>query len=64
LLDTTQGSNDRVEQEQQDVGAVMIEEQPTIASPVALGAHRMQAFQQRHQPVKVLQANDVTLVGC
>jgi hypothetical protein len=48
-----QRGDDRVEQKQQDVGAVVVEEQLAIAGTVTLSADIVQALQQRHQPVEV-----------
>jgi len=50
-----------VEQEQQDVGAVVVEEQVPVAGAVAPGADVVEPFEQRHQPVEVLQPDDVAV---
>jgi len=61
LLDAAQGSDDGVEQKQQEGGVVVIEEELAVAGVVALGAHVVQAFQQRHQPVEVFQTDNVAV---
>jgi len=62
FLETTQRTDDRIEQEQQHQQAVLIEMQLSIAGPVALAAHGMQLFQQRRKPIEVLEGRELTLV--
>jgi hypothetical protein len=61
LLNAAQRRDDGVEQEQQNVGAVVVEEELAIAGAIALSADVVQAFQQRHQPVEVLQTDNVAV---
>ena len=41
----------------------MIEEQGAVAGAVALGADVVQTFEQGHQPVEVLQTDDVAIAN-
>ena len=61
LLDGTQGTDQRVEQKQQDQQAVLVEMQLAIAGLVALAPHLVQSGQQRPQLVEVLQPLHVRL---
>ena len=63
LLDGAQRGDDGIEEEQQDVGAVVVEEELAIAGLVAVGADVVKSFEQRHQPVEILQADDVAFGG-
>ena len=61
LLDASRRVNDGVEEKQQDIGAVVIEEELAVAGAIALGADVVEAFEQRHQPVEVFQTDHVAV---
>jgi len=63
LLDATQRRNDQIEPEQQDVRAILVEEQSPTAGNVAMSADIVKPLEQRRQPVEVLQSNDVALAN-
>src|SRR5262249_35248265 len=63
LLNAAQRRDDRIEQKQKEVSAVVIEKQLPVAGAVALRADVMQALQERHQPVEVLQTDDVAVAN-
>jgi hypothetical protein len=59
LLDAAQRRDDGIKQEQQQVGAIVVEEQVPIAGAVACRADGAQALEQRQQAVEVFQTTDV-----
>jgi len=61
LLDAAQGGDAGVEEEQQQEGALLVEEQGAVAGAVPLGADAVEALEQGHQSVEVLQTDAVTV---
>jgi hypothetical protein len=61
LLQCSQRIDRRIEQEQQDQHAILVEVELAIAGLVALAADIAQAIEQRHQFVEVFQARDVLI---
>jgi len=61
LLDCPQRRDDRIEHEEQHEHAVLVEVQLAVARLVARTAVVVQSFEQRREPIEILQTGDV---GC
>jgi len=61
LLAAAQGGDAGVEEEQQQEGALLVEEQGAVAGAVPLGADAVEALEQGHPSVEVLQTDAVTV---
>src|SRR5262249_39531761 len=59
LLHAAQAGEDRVEEIEQQQGAILVEKELAITGAIACGADVVEAFQQRHQQAKVLEALEV-----
>src|SRR5262249_45421276 len=54
-LEGPEGAEDRVEEEQEDQGAIVVEMERAVAGPVTLAADVMEPLEERQQPIEVLE---------
>lgn len=68
LPDAAERGDNGIEEEEEEVGAVMVVEESPVAGAVACGADVVKSFEQRHEAVEVFESDDVAIaefgLGC